>query len=733
MSPPINNRNLVLATLFIPACRSFAPPHPTASLYPFPTSDNRRRRLAQSNNDNDDIPSWRQNADYWEERERRRLASTKSKPAKPARNKTPAPAVGDHIGFTSGHRPVDRSPWDPDRDSSGNGNTFAHLYEEKSTDEFKLPFESQSDIVERMQRNTRAAGMKYDYRRDVTENGGVPEWFGKSTSTAVNNIVDGRAMDGRGMKSARDEVSGELLQLNDESSFQMRNGNDFPRPYDGPSADDAAVAAEVVPEWFGSNTRAVTNNDAAAAIPVDNRSAPQVNHAAVDPYGEGGKRHSFQMSSTDDFRKPYGMQQQTPSSSQQQQQQQQAPSSSAKRILNIKAPFQTSATDDFKRPSDTGTSSSAPQQPLYAEFAESSAWKNSVGRDAYRSTQLPNSAPLGGSVGKEGYRTNPSQSSAVLTVENDGGGSKERQWGFGGGGSGKEMLLRSIRWVDPTDDAPQHPSSLTRMFITVLATVATRHLHLINGFSPVLASSTLSFLVSTCVDKRLGQVALCGAMAGMSGGHLMPTISAALLLGATASLCYEVLIGRNNLFAGVGGRAGAVAFLASSIIAKYRGINGAGRKMRRGMWKAGVGPSSIVVSMIVFHAVGALATILLRQSSEDDGAADPVRASSVAGIIGSLILSDPTSLMALYGGSFVGMSLPSRLMRGNLSRARIRQSATSLMLSFVGGGAIAGLIHAMTIHGGYWNGGWGGKVGLCAFAGCWVYRGLDNMTRFNKR
>jgi hypothetical protein len=219
----------------------------------------------------------------------------------------------------------------------------------------------------------------------------------------------------------------------------------------------------------------------------------------------------------------------------------------------------------------------------------------------------------------------------------------------------------------------------------------------------------------------------------MSGGHLVPDLPLAVALGLVTSACYEILIGMSNLCWGIGGRVGGVAFLATSLMAKYRHVNGVGRKLRRGLWKSGVGPSSIVVSMIVFHAIGALATILLRQASEEDGASDPVRASSVVGILGSLFIADPTALMALHGGSLVGMSLPSRLSQGYMGGSRIRQSATAIVGSFVGAGAIAGLIHAITIHGGYWNGGWGGKAGLCAFAGCRVYRGFDNLIRFSKK
>ena len=353
-----------------------------------------------------------------------------------------------------------------------------------------------------------------------------------------------------------------------------------------------------------------------------------------------------------------------------------------------------------------------------------------MGQDAYESTQPPHSKPLGGVDTGTRYKTNNSQSSAILTVKEDNNALTTQQRRKG---SSSRLLLRSIQWVNPSSDAPQYPLLLTRLGVTILATICTRYLHLMNGFSPVLAASAVSYLVSTCYDKRLGQVALCGALAGMSGGHLLPNTSMAVMLACVTSACYEVFILMSNSFSGIGGRIGATAFLATSIMAKYQRVNYVGRKLRRSMWKAGVGPSSILVSMALFHIFGALSTILLRLSSEDDGVADPVRASSVVGILGSLFIQDPTSLMALYGGSFVGMSLPSRLIDGNLSRDRIRQSATSLISSFAGAGAIAGLLHAVTMHRGYWNGGWGGKAGLCALAGCWMYRGLDNIIRFNKK
>ena len=300
-----------------------------------------------------------------------------------------------------------------------------------------------------------------------------------------------------------------------------------------------------------------------------------------------------------------------------------------------------------------------------------------------------------------------------------------------GGGGGGGMAIHPVRWPlvrDPPGVASEFPLLTTRILVTCFSSVATWYLHLQNGFSPVLASSAVTLLVSTCLDRRLGQAAFCGSFAGMSGGHLLPNLGSAALLGALSSASYELLININNVCLGIGGRLGATAFLATGVFAKYRGVRFIGRKLRRGVWSSSSGVSSVALTMILFHIMGAVATIMLRESSDDSAAADPVRASSVVGVLGSLFINDPTSALALYGGSFVGMSLPSRLMYGNApgnARPGQPQSVASLLSSFAGAGAIAGLIHAMTIHSGYWTGGWGGKAGLCAFAGCWIYRGIQ--------
>ena len=90
--------------------------------------------------------------------------------------------------------------------------------------------------------------------------------------------------------------------------------------------------------------------------------------------------------------------------------------------------------------------------------------------------------------------------------------------GGGGGNAGNNsMAIHNIKWPlirDPPGVSSEFPLLLTRICVTVLSAVATWYLHLVNGFSPVLASSAMTLLVSTCLDRRLGQAAFCGSFAG---------------------------------------------------------------------------------------------------------------------------------------------------------------------------------------------------------------------------
>lgn len=220
-------------------------------------------------------------------------------------------------------------------------------------------------------------------------------------------------------------------------------------------------------------------------------------------------------------------------------------------------------------------------------------------------------------------------------------------------GQDAKTLIHNVKWLvarDPPGVSSEFPLTLTRVGVTILSTLATWYLHVNNGYSPVLASSAITLLVSTCLDRRLGQAAFCGTFAGMSGAFMAPTYSAAMLLGLLTSMSYEVLIHTKNFCLGIGGRLGATAFLATAALARYQGVSSVGRKLRRAVWstKGGGSPlSGVVMTMMAFHAIGAIATIFLRESSDDSGAADPVRASSVVGLLGALFLKDPTAVLAL--------------------------------------------------------------------------------------
>ena len=91
-------------------------------------------------------------------------------------------------------------------------------------------------------------------------------------------------------------------------------------------------------------------------------------------------------------------------------------------------------------------------------------------------------------------------------------------------GTTTKTLLHSIKWPlirDPPGVSSDYPLLPTRIIITVLSTIATWYRHVHNSHSPVLASSSLSLLVSTCLDRRSGQAALCGSFAGMCNSHLV--------------------------------------------------------------------------------------------------------------------------------------------------------------------------------------------------------------------
>ena len=277
---------------------------------------------------------------------------------------------------------------------------------------------------------------------------------------------------------------------------------------------------------------------------------------------------------------------------------------------------------------------------------------------------------------------------------------------------------------DPKAMSSDYPLIGGRVSITTACTFFTWWAQ--SRYTNVMASSALTLICSMCFDKRLGQAAFCGTFAGMGSHTLISSWQIALGLGGLTSILFECLIHNKNMFSGIGGRLGATAFIASSCIAVMA-------KIPTGVTTFSLFSNHIQASTLLFmafwHGLGSVATIVLREVSDDSSAADPVRASATVGLIGALFLENKTAALALYGGSFVGMSLPSRLMFGILpgkatGRSNQKSTKLSVLTSFAIAGAIGGIIHGAAIDLGWWPGGWGGKAGLFAFIGCLVYRGL---------
>eukprot|EP00970_Alexandrium_tamarense_P012302 scaffold2856_cov189-Alexandrium_tamarense.AAC.6 len=573
----------------------------------------------------------------------------------------------------------------------------------------------------------------------------LPPWRAESEtkeSFQTKSNMDFRRPHGTPPPSQPPPKTAKTEQFHYKEGFQFQSTDDFRKPYDGASRQPAITVSHTVEEYVPSSSQpppptkenykegfqfqsadefrrpSQGTPGGGSSQPITVSQSPVVDYVppSQPPPKKEHYKEAFQFQTTDQFRKPSDG---TPgggstptnivSGSSAMPQEYVPPSQPPPKKQHYKEAFQFQSTDDFRKPSDgtPGGGSSMEKSQSTAVYSPISPQRDILGSPDFVDP-IPSPPSITQHYSRPKVRSQIDSNSA-------------------------STYLRGVKWPvhsDPLGVSPEFPLLLTRSTVTILSALATWYLHLFNGCSPVLASSAITLLVSTCVERRLGQAALCGTLAGMSGGHLAPNFGTAVLLGVLASINYEVLIHMKNFCLGIGGRLGATAFLATSVVAKYRRVGSVGRKLRRGIWKSGAGGlSSVMITMMVFHAIGAVATICLRESSDDVGAADPVQASSVIGLMGAICLSNPTAIMALYGGSFVGMALPSRLMHGSApGKARISQPHTpvGMFTSFAVAGALAGAIHGMTIHWGYWNGGWGGKIGLCAFAGCWLYRGFGN-------
>jgi len=292
------------------------------------------------------------------------------------------------------------------------------------------------------------------------------------------------------------------------------------------------------------------------------------------------------------------------------------------------------------------------------------------------------------------------------------------------GGSSIQLNAWPLTASDPEGTIPDYSLAIQRIGITIVSCYYTWYAQ--RQYTNVLASAAFSVLCTLVFDKRLGNALFCGTFAGMCSKAVIPSSSLALGLGTVTSILYEGMIHYNNKFAGLGGRLGLTAFIATSIVALLSGVT-TGFQMDVLSFQALTMKS--VLPMALWHAVGAIATIILRETSDEARSADPVRASAVVGLAGALLLQDKSAALAVYGGSFVGMAAPPRLMYGILPGKGIAPATGSFKVwaAFGLAAALGGAVHGATIDFGFWPGGWGGKAGTCAFVGCVLYRILSTI------
>ena len=301
---------------------------------------------------------------------------------------------------------------------------------------------------------------------------------------------------------------------------------------------------------------------------------------------------------------------------------------------------------------------------------------------------------------------------------------------------------------DPKGVAPDYDKTKSRLAVTVLATAITWQAHAYGqaACGPVLASAATT-LAASLWNPGLGQAAFAGSFAGMSSIGVLTGWKQALLAGSFTAALFEILIHRENKFLGLGGRLGLIAFVAVNIVATMTGVSAFPTEAAIGLPFVGgatslssfVGAirSAPLAKAAICGGLGAIATIVLRETAEGSSQdmSDPVRASAVVGLLAALLIGikdfgDFGALMA-FGGSFTGMSLPSRLVKGGYPGGKKRSTPwpSTTILCFGAAGALGGIIHAATIGLNWWSvpAGWGGKAGTCAFAGVLLFRGIEKI------
>jgi hypothetical protein len=237
-------------------------------------------------------------------------------------------------------------------------------------------------------------------------------------------------------------------------------------------------------------------------------------------------------------------------------------------------------------------------------------------------------------------------------------------------------------------------------FLAVFAgTLATFYLNRKLGIGAVLASSLVGVL-GALIFKAQAVAIFCGSFAGMS---CPITFSSWYCIGAAGVLAGIIFLLGKDLFKGVGGKLGTIAFAATLGASYLRGIELLSLPMPD--WEhAGL--------IIIYSITGVVATFVLNHRFSHG----PVLASAITGILAGVLLPSlhgaqlgSTLAIMVFCASFAGMS----------DRTRLPNE---------GAACIAGLLCGLVfIHSTPYLGGAGGKLGTIAFGAVIAYSGVDRL------
>lgn len=123
-------------------------------------------------------------------------------------------------------------------------------------------------------------------------------------------------------------------------------------------------------------------------------------------------------------------------------------------------------------------------------------------------------------------------------------------------------------------DLHHHKYNYEKISVVIWVPISALLCHTINiylGLGSVLAAGIIGVIASLIPKfnsqsnylKQLPSVIYCGAFVGMSGAQITPSISFVIAAGSITTLLYMV---SKNLFLGIGGKLGALAFAGVIIV-----------------------------------------------------------------------------------------------------------------------------------------------------------------------